>query len=121
MKNENVPRGWVFCFIDESDVSYHQTQCKDLIKNSVTTSRRRFEDYREILSAGGTFGCSRGGKGITKELISGSCKANYQINKAMVDEKHKGKIFGLCIKFPNGNINIRYSETIHIYSNFTLY
>ena len=111
VKNENVPRGWIFCFIDESDVSYHQTRCKDLIKNSVTTSGT-FEDYRELLSAGGAFGCSRGGRGITNHLISGSCKENYQINTAMVHGQHKGKILGLCIKFPNGNIYIRYSETI---------
>ena len=106
-----MPTGWVFCFIDESDVSYHQTRCKDLIKNAVTESGT-FEDYKEVLGSGGKFGCARGGKGITKSLISGACQENYQINKAMVDGKHKGTIFGLCIKYRNGNIDIGYSEEI---------
>ncbi|XP_032241028.2 uncharacterized protein LOC5515398 [Nematostella vectensis] len=102
-----VPAGWLLCYIDQRDTSFHATPCQDLIVHVQASSLRGYADYQALLGAGGNFGCWHGHTGATygpsnatNNVIKEACKSNVQQTDRLDAWDVSKTTFGVCIKLP---------------------
>ena len=96
------PSGWTLCFIDETDVSYHSTDCRDLLEGIPA-----YDNAANLLAAGGNFGCWHGISGSQEgatyagnNVVSNSCRDNIQHSNQLDDWNPSNTTFGVCIRYP---------------------
>ncbi|CAH1227508.1 DMBT1 [Branchiostoma lanceolatum] len=97
-----VPDGWTMCYIDGRDTAYHNTPCRDLLQGIP-----EYGDARQLLSAGGNFGCWHGDTGgspgpalATNSVIPKSCRDGIQQGTRLSSwgSRRTTTTLGVCIK-----------------------
>ncbi|XP_035686749.1 uncharacterized protein LOC118422970 [Branchiostoma floridae] len=88
------------CYIDERDTAHHKTPCRDLLQGIPG-----YENGKELLAAGGTFGCWHGTTGdspgpafATNNVIENSCKDGVQQETRLHSWNVRTTTLGVCIK-----------------------
>lgn len=97
-----VPGGWILCYIDESDVSYHSTPCNQLLQNLDNGW-----NSSDLLSAGGNYGCWHGTSGgsegasyANNSVVGNSCQDNIQQSTRLDAWSPSNTTLGVCIRYP---------------------
>ena len=96
----SIPEGWTLCYIDSRDTEYHNTQCKNLIKNIPG-----YASYQELLRDGGNFGCFHGRTGskigaafASNNLMQRACSNNIQQTTKLNSWSTSTTTLAVCIK-----------------------
>jgi len=96
-----VPNGWVLCYIDQSDTTYHNTSCNQLLQDL-----NNGWDSGALLSNGGNFGCWHGNSGAegasyaSNNVVGMSCRDNIQHSTTLAAWNPSTTTMGVCIRYP---------------------
>ena len=97
-----VPSGWILCYIDETDTTYHNTPCDQLLQNLDNGW-----DSGALLANGGNYGCWHGTSGSSEgasyannSTVSNSCRDNVQHSTHLAAWNPSNTTLGVCIRYP---------------------